>query len=464
MVERINDSAETAEAKSDSNPHGFRVGVLSAFLVVLAAIISVVFMLSVQKINQTYDEFEKATDNYLECESAANDMKEASNYLTIQVRSFIVTQDTEYFDNYFEEANVNMRREKAVATLESLDANDSMYLSEALTDSVELMDIEYYAMKLVCEAKGYQSLSENATLLESVDLKPEDAALSPDDKIALATELVFSDEYMQHVARIESNVQKCKEVLVDGIDDVRDAGAEALHQLILVQQVLTVVLFAVVLLLIISVVHLILWPIRTYITHIKKNSPLPNTGAYELRYLVKAYNEMYDDNLKNHDALRRKAEHDHLTGLYNRRGFLRELDRRLSLPETQGKYLTLFSMDMDRLKSINDIYGHHEGDYAIQCLAQALEQIVEGKGICARYGGDEFAFALLDEKPLTEKRDGIRERIEEAARKICGPKDYLISASLGAASCQAVSHMPLDQALAESDRSLYADKRSRRER
>ena len=186
----------------------------------------------------------------------------------------------------------------------------------------------------------------------------------------------------------------------------------------------------------------------------------------EALFLSAAFNAVLSNRrlAEANDAILRMAEHDYLTGLYNRRGFLRELDRRLSLPETQGKYLTLFSMDMDRLKSINDIYGHYEGDYAIQCLAQALEQIVEGKGICARYGGDEFAFALLDEKPLTEKRDGIRERIEEAARKICGPKDYLISASLGAASCQAVSHMSLDQALAESDRSLYADKRSRRER
>ena len=371
MVEHVDNNVKTAEAKSDSNPHGFRVGVLSAFLVVLAAIISVVFMLSVQRINQTYDEFEKATDNYLECESAANDMKEASNYLTIQVRSFIVTQDTEYFDNYFEEANVNMRREKAVATLESLDANDSMYLSEALTDSVELMDIEYYAMKLVCEAKGYQSLSENATLLESVDLKPEDAALSPDDKIALATELVFSDEYMQHVARIESNVQKCKEVLVDGIDDVRDAGAEALHQLILVQQVLTVVLFAVVLLLIISVVHLILWPIRTYITHIKKNSPLPNTGAYELRYLVKAYNEMYDDNLKNHDAER-------LLGVYSDEPY------------------ALLLIDADYFKQVNDSLGHDVGDAVLKKISSQLSQAFRATDYPCRIGGDEFAVVMTE--------------------------------------------------------------------
>ena len=162
------------------------------------------------------------------------------------------------------------------------------------------------------------------------------------------------------------------------------------------------------------------------------------------------------------NAILRMAEHDYLTGLYNRRGFLRELERRLQLPESRGKILTLFSMDMDGLKSINDIYGHSEGDAAIQSLAKALEQLVGESGICARYGGDEFAFALLEAEPMDGRLEEIREKIESAAREICGPKEYLISASLGASSCPADSLQSLDQILAESDRALYADKRSRK--
>ena len=164
------------------------------------------------------------------------------------------------------------------------------------------------------------------------------------------------------------------------------------------------------------------------------------------------------------NAILRMAEHDYLTGLFNRRGFLRELDRILRLPESQDKTLTFFSMDMDRLKSVNDVYGHAEGDYAIQCLAKGLEEVLGGKGICARYGGDEFAFALLAEEPLAPRLEEIRGRIEEAARRICGPKAYLISASLGASSRPVSGLSSLDQALAESDRALYEDKRSRREK
>ena len=166
--------------------------------------------------------------------------------------------------------------------------------------------------------------------------------------------------------------------------------------------------------------------------------------------------------LEANTAMQHMAEHDYLTSLYNRRGFLRELERLLSLPEMQEKTLTLFSVDMDRLKKINDSYGHHEGDFAIQCLAQAILKVTDQKGICARYGGDEFAFAFFSGAPAVST-ESIREEIETEARRVCGPKEYLISASIGAVSCPVRNHPPLDQLLAESDRVLYADKSARRQ-
>ena len=161
-------------------------------------------------------------------------------------------------------------------------------------------------------------------------------------------------------------------------------------------------------------------------------------------------------------AILRMAEHDYLTGLYNRRGFLRELDHRLRREESRDKVLTLFAMDMDRLKAINDIYGHYEGDYAIQCLAKALEKVTGEKGICARYGGDEFAFAFIDKVSLAPETEEIRKRLEESAEEFRGPREYPIRASLGAASLPAGEFEALDQVLAEADRALYADKSARK--
>ena len=161
-------------------------------------------------------------------------------------------------------------------------------------------------------------------------------------------------------------------------------------------------------------------------------------------------------------AVLEMAEHDYLTGLYNRRGFLRELERRLGLPEAQGMTLTLFAMDMDGLKGINDVYGHHEGDRAISCLARAIQAETEGRGICARYGGDEFAFALLAEASFLPELEAIRDRIEASARRLCGSEAYRIAASIGACACPVQGLGSLGQLLVESDHALYADKLQRK--
>ncbi|MBR4576477.1 MAG: diguanylate cyclase [Clostridia bacterium] len=158
------------------------------------------------------------------------------------------------------------------------------------------------------------------------------------------------------------------------------------------------------------------------------------------------------------------AEHDYLTGLYNRRGFLRELERRLQLPESRSQVLTLFAMDMDGLKEINDVHGHQEGDLAIRSLAEALRRETEDTGICARYGGDEFAFACIADHSMLPELEEIRKRLETSARAISGKRAYLISASLGACSRPVDSSLSLDEILAESDRALYRDKTARKHR
>ncbi len=76
-------------------------------------------------------------------------------------------------------------------------------LRSAMDNSVKLMDLEYYAMRLVIDAKGYTDYPE---LLEDVKLTDEDAALSADEKIRHATEIVLGDDYYELKDRIRSNL------------------------------------------------------------------------------------------------------------------------------------------------------------------------------------------------------------------------------------------------------------------
>ena len=81
-------------------------------------------------------------------------------------------------------------------------------LRSAMDNSVKLMDLEYYAMRLVIEAKGYTDYPE---LLEDVKLTDEDTTLSADEKIRHATEIVPGDDYYELKDRRRSNVPFQKE-------------------------------------------------------------------------------------------------------------------------------------------------------------------------------------------------------------------------------------------------------------
>ena len=97
-------------------------------------------------------------------------------------------------------------------------------------------------------------------------------------------------------------------------------------------------------------------------------------------------------------SLQSQLSLDPLTGIYNRRQILLALsDRMHNLPKNRDLYF-LF-LDVDAFKSINDTYGHYDGDRILQRVASALQSVcAETKGLCCRYGGDEFA--VIQELPI----------------------------------------------------------------
>lgn len=108
------------------------------------------------------------------------------------------------------------------------------------------------------------------------------------------------------------------------------------------------------------------------------------------------------------DRLRFLAEHDHLTGLHNRRALMAHLDARLA--EGQPGPVTALFFDLDRLKAINDYLGHTAGDRFIRVLAERLDHAV-GPSMIARLGGDEFV--VVPETPTTiEMAEDLAHRLQ----------------------------------------------------
>ncbi|MBZ5486417.1 GGDEF domain-containing protein [Halomonas aquamarina] len=161
--------------------------------------------------------------------------------------------------------------------------------------------------------------------------------------------------------------------------------------------------------------------------------------------------------------IKRLAESDPLTSLYNRRGF--EVRARRSLTNASADNPgALLLVDIDHFKLANDLHGHAAGDFLLVTLSDLARQILPEGALKTRLGGDEFAFLLNDTSAQQIQRvgDELRERFSEvAAKAFITP--HPVTLSLGATL---FSHPPKDLTalLEQSDRALYEAKRNGRDR
>lgn len=160
--------------------------------------------------------------------------------------------------------------------------------------------------------------------------------------------------------------------------------------------------------------------------------------------------------------LERQSQHDELTGLLNRRGFLNRIEHVLKTNEgTRGAVLYL---DLDGLKDINDTLGHDVGDQAICHTARILEGCLPKGGLLARLGGDEFVmFVLLGAESELEGLSASIHRGMELFNRL-GTMRYELSISFGA-DCFCIdgdTASRLAEHMSRADERLYRMKRSHR--
>lgn len=150
---------------------------------------------------------------------------------------------------------------------------------------------------------------------------------------------------------------------------------------------------------------------------------------------------------------------DPLTGIYNRRGFEKNLRQYYeSIQEGKGN-LCIASIDMDGLKYINDHFGHGEGDEALQRLAKVLESLTGEGDVCARMGGDEFAMLLAsdDDMQTDSFENAFITAIKEEEKHVVKP--YPFHASIGTCVINERSGLSLLECMQLADRRMYENKR-----
>ncbi len=175
--------------------------------------------------------------------------------------------------------------------------------------------------------------------------------------------------------------------------------------------------------------------------------------------------ELEDSLVQAREAMRFKATHDILTGVWNRGAILETLDREISRSRREGSSLGVLIVDLDHFKPVNDNYGHLAGDDVLREVTKRMHSEIRPYDALGRYGGEEFLILLpgCGAPETAEKAERLRKAVfQQPIETQAGPLEVTIS--LGGV---ATLDWPVDvanQILQMADAALYHAKEEGRNR
>lgn len=270
---------------------GISIKVVHAAMLVLGLLLILLLIFSSYKNTNVFTRLNKETGNYIVRQKAAHDLMEASDYLTEMTQRFTLEGDTQYLDKYFEEAFGNQRREAAITSMAENEAEQTLVnqIQEALNESNKLMYREYYAMKLVIDAKEIKTYPDT---LRGVELKEEDIYKSPEEKMDLAQKMVMGTEYYAKKEIIRNDLKAGLNTLDNMMTAARTETTAQLNSE-LERTRIFIIIVAVLLLVIIGLsAYLGTIPLIRAEQCAKKGEAVPVIGSKEFRYMAESYNKM----------------------------------------------------------------------------------------------------------------------------------------------------------------------------
>ncbi|WP_316368972.1 diguanylate cyclase [Candidatus Thiodiazotropha sp. CDECU1] len=163
------------------------------------------------------------------------------------------------------------------------------------------------------------------------------------------------------------------------------------------------------------------------------------------------------------ERLKQQATHDPLTGLYNRKELETRLTREIARCIRYNHRLSVFMLDIDHFKRVNDQYGHQIGDTVLTNLTSLFERSIRKTDFSARYGGEEFVI-VLSETPLDQAKDlaeRLRKRVADHPIRLENNEEINLTISIGVATYP--DHAESWKELIKSaDMAMYAAKKAGR--
>lgn len=431
--------------------NGLSLRAIHIWLVITMVIWSGTVVIASYRLTNTFYRLSDAERQHSDLIEAAHQLTDASDYLTECVQRFTISGDQRFLDEYFTEAFESNRREEAISRMENNESNGPALeeLKEAMSHSVDLMDLEYYAMKLVIEAKGYTDYPD---ALKDVVLSEEDMALSSEDKIRKATELVLNDDYYDQKDIIRESMHESLNEIDKLMKSVMDEELDMLHRELDFVRIVIIIQAVSILIMVRLTSILGINPVLKAVDNIKADSPIPEVGANEFKYLAQAYNKMYHKYRSSLEHLNYKASHDELTGAYNRAGY----DLLLESIDLDTTYMLL--LDVDNFKTINDTYGHEVGDEVLKKLVHVLNGIFRDDDHICRIGGDEFVVFMVHSAAI--KKNLIATKIEQINNELEKTEDGLPPISISVGIVNGKDAGDKEDLFEKTDAAMYRSKKS----
>ncbi len=426
--ERIPDAALYEEKESaGSDRAGIPMRVISLIFFIAALLAAGALFVADMAVTRAHERMGEASDRYVEARLAASELEAASDYLTDKVRSFVVTGDVGYLQEFYKEVEEARRRDIAVENLstllEGVQSNAVERLNTALRLSNELISFENHAMRLVIETGNYAEKDIPSDVL-AVELTDDEKQM---DKAALekrARQLVFDDNYLRYKELIRENVRLCGESLIQDSGRDLSAASDWLSFLIYLQAFLTILLLAIILGFVVLTTRLIRQPLSVMVEKMHAHEAIPPAGVRELQYVARTYNHVLAANQAAQERLSHAASHDALTGLFNRGAY------DLWMENAENDHIGLILFDADDFKTINDTLGHAAGDEVLKRIANVLKASFRSSDIVCRIGGDEFAVIMT--RVNSSMRALVANKIALANDMLLHPEDGTPPISLSA--------------------------------
>ncbi len=166
-----------------------------------------------------------------------------------------------------------------------------------------------------------------------------------------------------------------------------------------------------ILVVLVVVSFLIIWflvirPIHMFETALDKDGELPAIGSAEMKCLAENINTSKRNNAASKLVFQHEAEHDALTGLFNRGAF----EKMKQILSGSLDPLAVLLIDVDLFKHVNDNYGHEVGDAALKKVSAMLTEKFRSSDLVFRIGGDEFC--IIMQKITPNEKNVIREKLD----------------------------------------------------